>query len=58
MPGKNWNSKAREWSDVVRPETKANAARAQVMRIAGISVAKIAKALDLSKSRVYELLRT
>jgi hypothetical protein len=58
MPGKNWNSKTREWSNVVRPETKAKAARAQEMRNAGNPVAEIAKALGVSKSRVYELLRT
>ncbi|MCK8503691.1 helix-turn-helix domain-containing protein [Myxococcus fulvus] len=58
MPGKNWNSKTREYSDVVNPETKENAARAQKMREAGVSVAEIAQALGLSKSRVYELLRT
>ena len=58
MSGKNWNSKTREWSDVVRPKTKERAARAQVMRNAGNSVAKIAKALGKSTSRVYELLRT
>lgn len=58
MLGKNWNSKTREWSDVVRPETKENAARAQEMRKAGNSIAKIAKALGVSESRVRELLRT
>ncbi|WNG44236.1 helix-turn-helix domain-containing protein [Archangium minus] len=58
MPGKNWNSKTREWSDVVRPETKEKAARAHEMRNAGNSIAKIAKTLGVSNSRVYELLRT
>ncbi|HZH16232.1 MAG TPA: hypothetical protein VE057_17920 [Archangium sp.] len=58
MPGKNWNSKTRVWSDVVRPETKARAARAQELRNAGVSVAAIAKELGLRASRVYELLKT
>lgn len=57
MSGKNWNSATREYSDVVGPETKENAARAQKMREAGVSVAEIAKVLGKSKSRVYELLR-
>ncbi|WP_163787349.1 hypothetical protein [Myxococcus vastator] len=58
MSGKNWNSKTREWSDVVRPETKARAERAQEMRKEGNSIAKIAKALGVSETRVRELLRT
>jgi hypothetical protein len=57
MPGKNWNSKTRTWSDVVRPETKARAACAQVLRNAGVSVATIAEAFDLTPSRIYELLK-
>ncbi len=58
MPGMNRNSKTREWSDVVRPETKEKAARAQEMRNAGNSLATIAKALGVSETRVRELLRT
>lgn len=54
----NWNSDTHQWSDVVRPGTKAKAAHARAMRRAGKSVATIAVTLDLSKSRIYELLRT
>jgi hypothetical protein len=57
MQGKNWNSKTGEWSDIVRPETKENAALAQEMRKAGDSIAKIAKALGKSESRIREYLR-
>ena len=57
MPGQNWNSKTREWSDIVRPETKKIAARAQEMHKAGDSIAKIAKALGKSESRIREYLR-
>jgi predicted transcriptional regulator len=42
----------------VKPETKDKAVRAQEMRKAGFRVVKIAEELELSRSRIYELLRT
>ncbi|WP_420715325.1 helix-turn-helix domain-containing protein [Myxococcus sp. MISCRS1] len=57
MSGKNWHSATHVWKDLVRPSTKAKAARAKMMRGAGMPVSKIATQLDLSRSRIYELLR-
>lgn len=57
MAGKNWNSKTGEWSDVVRPETKELAARAQELHKEGNSIANIAKLLGKSQSRIRELLK-
>jgi transposase len=58
MAGKNWKSKTRSWSDTVHEETKDKARQAIKMKAAGKSVKEIAKALDLSVSRIYEYLRT
>lgn len=58
MNGKNWKSKKRQWTDVVRPETKQKAAQAASLKRQGKSVFEIAKKLNLSPSRIYELLRT
>ncbi len=57
MNGKNWNSKMNEWSPVVNNETKEKAIQAKKMRSKGISVKNIAQKMNLSKSRIYELLR-
>ena len=57
MNGKNWNSKKKEWSPVVKNETKEKAVQAKKMKSKGISVEKIAQNLNLSKSRIYELLK-
>lgn len=58
MAGKNWKSKKHEWADLVKPETKEKAALAANLKRQGKSVQEIAKKLNLSTSRIYELLRT
>jgi DNA invertase Pin-like site-specific DNA recombinase len=57
MAGKNWHSGTKSWSLVVKEETKKKAAQAISMRKQGKTVEEIAKALKLSKSRIYEYLR-
>lgn len=57
MAGKNWDSRRRKWTDLVRPETKAKAARAAELKRQGYSVREIAEKLGLSRSRIYELLK-
>ncbi len=57
MTGKNWTSKQREWTELVKPETKQRAALALRMKIQGKSVREIAAKIELSQSRIYELLR-
>ncbi|MDY7225730.1 hypothetical protein [Hyalangium rubrum] len=56
MPGKNRDRVTGAVSDVVKPKTNADAARAQEMRKEGNSLATIAKALKVSESRVREYL--
>ena len=58
MNGKNWKSKKKQWDDLVKPETKAKAIKAAALKNKGKSVREIADELDLSISRIYELLRT
>lgn len=58
MSGKNWHSKTRSWSDLVRKDTKDKAKDAARLRRAGKSVKEIAATLNLSTSRIYEYLRT
>jgi orotate phosphoribosyltransferase-like protein len=58
MNGKNWKSKKKQWDDLVKPETKMKAAKAASLKNKGKSVKEIADELELSKSRIYELLRT
>lgn len=58
MNGKNWKSKKKQWDDLVKPETKAIAAKAASLKSKGKSVREIADELELSISRIYELLRT
>lgn len=57
MAGKNWNSKRGTWTPVNRPETKALAARAALLRAQGKTLGEIAKELGRSVSRVSELLK-
>jgi DNA invertase Pin-like site-specific DNA recombinase len=57
MTGKNWNSKTQEWTSIKGPEAQEKAQKAFDLRSQGLSVKEIAKALNLSKSRVYEYLR-
>lgn len=58
MSGKNWKSKKKQWDDLVKPETKLKAAKAASLKNKGKPVREIANELELSISRVYELLRT
>ena len=58
MAGKNWQSKQRLWTDLVKPETKQKAVQAARLKKLGKSVKEIADEMELSKSRIYELLRT
>jgi orotate phosphoribosyltransferase-like protein len=55
--GKNWNSKTGVYSDIKGEETLAKSKKAQELKNQGLSVSDIAIKLELSKSRVYELLR-
>ena len=57
MAGKNWDSKSRTWSGLVRPETKAKAERAALLKKQGKSIEEIAKVMNLSPSRIREYLR-
>jgi orotate phosphoribosyltransferase-like protein len=55
--GKNWNSKTGVYTDVIGDETLAKSKKAQELKMQGLSVSDIAIKLELSKSRIYELLR-
>ena len=55
--GKNWNSKKREYTDIVKRDTRAKANKAKEMKMKGKTVSEIAAQLNLSKSRIYEYLR-
>jgi DNA-binding NarL/FixJ family response regulator len=57
MAGKKWHSDTKNWTPVVKDETKRKADLAISMRKQGKTVKQIAKALDLSESRIYEYLR-
>ena len=53
----NWDSETRTWSELMRDQTKTKRDKAVQMRKGGSSVQDIADVLELSKSRVYELLK-
>lgn len=55
--GKNWNSKTGIYSDIKGEDTLAKSKKAQELKNQGLSVSDIAIKLELSKSRIYELLR-
>lgn len=55
--GKNWNSKTGVYSDIKGEDTLAKSKKAQEFKNQGLSVSDIAIKLELSKSRIYELLR-
>ena len=57
MEGKNWNSKARTYTNIKNQDTQNKAKEAQQLKIKGLSVEEIASKLNLSKSRIYEYLR-
>ncbi len=56
--GMNWNSRTKEWSHVVRPETKEKAKLARGLKEKGLKNTEIASILGLSAARISELLRT
>lgn len=53
----NWDSETRTWSELMLDQTKIKRDKAVQMRKGGSSVKDIADVLELSKSRVYELLK-
>ena len=57
MNGKNWNSKTKQHTDVVRKETIDKANYARKLKEGGMSVAEIAKKMELSTTRIDELLK-
>jgi orotate phosphoribosyltransferase-like protein len=57
MAGKNWNSKTKQHTDVVKLETIANAKKAVKLKEKGLTVAQISEEMGLSKSRIYEYLK-
>jgi len=54
---KNWNSKIKQYTDIVGDHTIKKAEKAVSLREMGVPVRDIARQLDLSKSRIYEYLR-
>lgn len=57
MAGRNWNSKTKEWTELVKSETKEKAKKAQQLKASGKSVEAIANMMGLSESRIREYLR-
>ena len=57
MNGKNWNSKTKQHTQVVRKETIEKAKSASKLKDRLMSVAEIAKVMKLSESRIRELLK-
>ena len=57
MAGKNWNSKTRELTPVVGDDTKEKARRAMELKANGNSVSNIARLMELSETRIRELLK-
>jgi hypothetical protein len=57
MFGKNWNSKERVYTNIVKKETLAKSKMAREFKSEGNSVLEITKKIGLSKSRIYEYLR-
>lgn len=54
---KNWNSRTKEYTDIVRDTTRDKAKKAVFMYNEGIPVVEICKDLGVSKTRVYDYLR-
>ena len=54
---KNWNSRTKEYTDIVRDTTRTKASKAVFMYNQGIPVVEICKDLGVSKTRVYDYLR-
>ena len=54
---KNWNSKIKQYTDIVGEDTIKRAEKAVSLKEMGVSVKDIARQLELSKSRIYEYLR-
>lgn len=53
----NWNSKKKNWTDVKSQEVQAKKEMAILLKQDGYSVADIAAILELSESRIYELIK-
>jgi len=54
---KNWNSKKKEYTDIIKMDTREKAKLAQFLKLQGMSVKDIAEKLELSESRIKEYLR-
>ena len=54
---KNWNSKKKEYTDIIKMDTREKAQLAQFLKLQGMSVKDIAEKLELSESRIKEYLR-
>jgi predicted transcriptional regulator len=54
---KNWNSKKKEYTDVIKLDTREKANLANFLRFQGMEVKEIAKKLKLSESRIREYLK-
>jgi DNA-binding NarL/FixJ family response regulator len=54
---KNWNSKKKEYTDIIKMDTREKAQLAQFLKLQGMSVKDIAEKLELSESRIKEYLK-
>lgn len=54
---KNWNSKKKEYTDIIKKDTREKAQLAQFLKLQGMSVKDIAEKLELSESRIKEYLK-
>jgi len=54
---KNWNSKKKEYTDIIKMDTREKAKLAQFLKLQGMSVKDIAEKLELSESRIKEYLK-
>ncbi|MDG1284503.1 MAG: hypothetical protein P8P34_01050 [Flavobacteriaceae bacterium] len=57
MPGKNWNSEKKTYTDLKGKETILKASKARELQKKGVSVKKISEIIGVSTSRIYEYLR-
>jgi len=54
---KNWNSKKKEYTDIIKMDTREKAQLAQFLKLQGMSIKDIAEKLELSESRIKEYLK-
>jgi len=57
MPGKNWNSKKKTYTDLKGEDTNLKASKARKLKKNGVSVKEISEIIGVSSSRIYEYLR-